>query len=424
MLMVWLRRVLVQGLAALLFIALLGGAYVISLNHTLGNASTVEASLRSSNAYDQIASYATTRATQSTSTPTGSVSLNNPQVKAIAQSVFSKQLVQQNAETFINSNYRWLDGETPTPSFTIDVSGARQSFASQVNKTVFDYLSKLPVCNPAQLQQLLASAVDPLTITCRPATVIPKAEADRVAAQILASDFLSQPVVTADTLKISGQPDQDKPYYVQLARAPKAYQLMQKLPFILGALAIIAAAGIVLIASTRRKGVRRIGFTFALAGLLLIATKFVSDTIFTKFQAKVFAGTVNTTDVQKPLIDAGHQLEKQIVNTDLYLGVAFVVIAIILIGMYFRMRPVAKSDTPATSEATPEPKAPVTVAHVPPISKPGNVRLAPPSKGPTMDIARPKNQKPMGTATAVKPVAPATTPVKKLQPRPRSRLIQ
>ncbi len=188
--------------------------------------------------------------------------------------------------------------------------------------------------------QLVDSAVDPLTIACRPAAVVPKAEADRVAAQILSSDFLSQPVVTADTLKISGQPAQDQPYYVRFSKAPQAYQAMQKLPIILVAVALLASAGIVLISSNRRKGVRRVGLTFMLAGLLLVATKFASDTLFTKFQAKIFANPASTTtDVQKPLIDAAHQLEKQIVATDLYIGIAFIIIALILSIAYYRTRP-------------------------------------------------------------------------------------
>lgn len=443
MLMVWLRRVLVSGLAGLLLLALLTGAYVASFNRTLGNSDTVETSLRKSNAYDQIASYAITRATQSTSTPTGSVSLNDPQVKALAKEVFSKQLVQQNAETFINSNYRWLNGETQTPAFTIDVSAARQNFAAQVNKTVFDYLTKLPACTQAQLSQILSSAVDPLTIACRPTAVVPKAEADRVAAQILSSDFLSQPVVTADTLKINGQPSQDEPYYVRFSKAPQAYQAMQKLPVILIAVALLASAGIVLISSSRRKGVRRVGLTFMFAGLLLVATKFASDTLFTKFQAKIFANPASTnTDVQKPLIDATHQLEKQIVATDLYIGIAFIIIGIILAIAYYRTRPRDKrskdviENQPATPEATPQTPSSQARQPVPtpvaPITKPAGIRLAQPAAGPSMDIARPKKQKGMPPSTPVNAARPAPTntapaePVldKKQQPRPRSRLIQ
>ncbi|MDB5171227.1 MAG: hypothetical protein JWO35_921 [Candidatus Saccharibacteria bacterium] len=425
MLMVGFRKVLVQGLAALLFIILLGGAYAVSLNHTLGKPATVETSLRNSGVYNQIASYAINRASDVTGAPAGSVSLNNPQVQAIAKSVFSEQLVQQNAETFINSNYRWLNGATVTPDFTLDLSSAKQSFASRIGQTVLDYLSKLPVCTPAQLVQLQSLAtVDPLTISCRPATVQPQAEASRVVNQILSSNFLTQPVVTANTLKINGQSEQNKPYYEKFSKAPQVYQLLQKAPLIFGILALITALGVIFIAPVRRKGVRRVGLTFTLVGILLIATKFVSDTLFNKLETKVFTGA-ETTDVQKPLIDAAHQLEKQLVTVDLYIGIVFVIIGLALVALYFKMRSASKG-TPGVPQAMVEPTQPVLP--VEPTATVRDIQLARPAKGPTMDIARPKKPQ-QQAATPAKPVTADQTaepapPVPKKMPRPRSRLIQ
>ena len=433
MLMVGYKKVLVQGFAALLFFVLLAGAYVVSVNSVFGKPESVESSLKKSGVYSKLASYAVDRAAASTSTTSGSVSLDNPKVKALANSVFSQQLVQQNAETFINSNYKWLDGTTTTPQFTLDFNAAKTDFATKVGQTVLDYLTGLPVCTNQQLVQLKsAPSLDPLAIPCRPSTVQPRAEANRVAAQILTSNFLSQPTLTAETLKLNDQTTPSRPYYVQLAQAPKLYRLTQALPLILGIVAVLLSLAVIFIAPIRRRGVRRVGLTFVTVGAILVATKFISDNLFNRLQENVFK-TSDITDVQKPLLDAAHQLQKQLVMTDLYLGIGFVIIGLLLVFAYFKMRASDKAGprTPAVADTSPtidrEPvQAPAPVAapqqpiqtapaqNSPPVAP----TLARPAKGPTMDIAVPPKPKPQPKPPTAKPA------VVRRPPRARGRLIQ
>lgn len=423
--MIWLRKGFVHLLSIVLLLALVGGVAALNVNRDLANPARLESRLAASGIYDKIASAALQQAEKSSSnsSDSGTVSLNDPAVQQAAASVFSPDLIQQGVNTFLNGNYDWLSGKKAVPDFNIDLTSAKESFAKQVGQAAQTHLASLPACSPQQLAQL-PIPVDPLTITCRPITLDPRAEGDRVAQEINGNnDFLGNPVITPSSLNqnsaqgsVSSQPQPSQPYYQKLSWAPKAYQIGLKLPWILGALSLLCVLGIVFISPQRRRGIRRVGVVLLLAGLVLIAIKVLADAFVNKF-AGIVTNNTAIAGLKQPLNDLLHQVEPQLVRGYLWSGIAFLVIAIVIFVVLFRSRQgVVKKPGSAQAVAPPADTPAPAAADTQPADS-GTLRLAP-RRQPTAPTLADQN-----SAAASSPQA--LPPLGKKPPRPkRPKLIQ
>lgn len=384
--MIWLRKGVVHLLSLILFIALVGGVWALSLNLNFSKPDRLKTWLTESKVYDKAITAALDGAQQDQQKNGGdnSVSLKDPAVQSAAKGAFSPHLLQTSANAFIDANYAWLQGKTPTPKFNIDLSGAKADFATKVGKHVETRLTGLAVCTPEQQAQLQIP-IDSFTVTCRPAGLDPKTEGDRVRDQINNSgDFLSQPVLTANTLG-QNKPDRgdqppSQPYYAKLSDAPKFYRLGQKLPLILGVLALLTALGIIVVAPLRRRGWRRVGFVLAEAGIILVATKFVADALVRNIERKALTGST-AAQLQDIRDDLAHRIETQLFQVNLWFGLAFLVLAIVIFVYLIRARhagqpkppktPSVPTETPPPSEDARPLTPPVKTAdQMPPLKHP------------------------------------------------------
>lgn len=362
--MIWLRKGLVYLLSIVLLVALVGGIAVLNINRDLANPRHLESRLAASGLYDRLAAAVLQQAEKSSSNngDSGTVSLNDPAVQQAAANVFSPALIQREVNAFLDGNYNWLSGKKAVPDFNIDLTSAKETFAKQVGQAVQVHLTNLPVCSAEQLAQL-PIPVDPLTVTCRPITLDAKAEGDRVAQEINSSqEFLGNPVITPGSLSQvqpnqngsgSGQPQpqSNQPYYKKLSWAPSVYQVGLKLPWILGGLALLCALGIVTISLTRRRGWRRVGVVFLLAGIILIGFKFLADAGVNKVAGLVTKSTMLAA-LKQPINDLLHKLEPQLVQGYLWFGIAFVVIAVAIFIWLYRSREGAKTNADKPASAT------------------------------------------------------------------------
>lgn len=338
--MSWLRKGFVHLLSVLLLIALVGGALAASVDRDLSHPYKVKSWLSQSRLYDHFLANIITEAKQSAGDKeqSGSVSLSDSAVQQAAQSAFPPQLLEQSVNTFLDSNYAWLDGQSGTPNFTIDLTSAKLSFALQVGQYVRSYSSGLPVCTVAQLVEMQTQVIDPLSATCRPPNTTPEALGAQTTRQIAtSSDFLSDPVITASTLNPKAASGQDQPYYQKLSHLPQAYRLATKLPWILGGLAVISSLGIIYIAPRKRWGLRRIGIILTEAGIILVAIKFIADFVFKKLEHRVF-NSASIGQLQQSLTDFAHRVETSLVKTDLLIGILFLVLALAIFGSLFKTR--------------------------------------------------------------------------------------
>lgn len=283
--MIWLKRFFGGLFALILFGSLLSLASSIATQRTFGNPTQIKTWLVQSHIYNKLVPAALSNAQQDTSNSggDGSVNLKDQTVQQAANTAFTPDVLQQSAEQFINANYDWLNGKTATPQFKIDLTETKQKFADQVGQNVAARLSKLTVCT-AEQQAALQIPVDSFTVTCRPASLDPKAEGQRITNEIMKGDFLSNPVVTQDTFARNSNDPSTNPYYKSISQAPLLYKISKYAPFVFGGLILISALIVIFAAPNRRKGFRRVGGITLSAGIILVISKFTTE--FTVNQLK------------------------------------------------------------------------------------------------------------------------------------------
>jgi hypothetical protein len=110
---------------------------------------------------------------------------------------------------------------------------------------------------------------------------------------------------------------------------PKYYQLAQNLPWILGILTILSTIGIIFCARSKRLGLRRVGVILLISGALLIADKFATDAAFNKFKDRIFS-SVNNGQIQQSLTSFVHYVEAELAKINLWFGIVYIALAIIL----------------------------------------------------------------------------------------------
>jgi hypothetical protein len=345
------RRSLVYLLSLVLFLSLLWSAYLTSGNIAFRHPDKVKVWLKESNLYGHFVADVIAQGQKSAGDQEpGTVSLSDSAVQQAAQTSFTSDSIQKNVESFLDANYAWLEGKTDKPSFAIDLTQAKQTFAEQVAQYTKTRLATLPVCTAAQLQQIQASGdLDPLSISCRPAYLTPDASAAQVKSQIENSqDFLSNPVVTADNFSQSQGVKTSQPYYKKLSFAPTVYKVGAYVPFVAGLLAVLSAIGVVFLSSRKRTGLRKVGLLVLFAGVILVAGKFLADYAFDQAKKSIVnAQTVG--QLQQALTDFLRRAESQLVKVDEYFGVAFLLIgAAIMIYLYVSLK--SASETPAPSQ--------------------------------------------------------------------------
>ncbi|HET7060368.1 MAG TPA: SGNH/GDSL hydrolase family protein [Candidatus Saccharimonadales bacterium] len=328
-----MRKFGVVVFSLILFISLLALAFSTSSNIAFTNPHKLQGWLNDSNLYGAFVESAIDQAEQTAGTDqSGGISLSDTAVKQAAESSFSSHALNQDVNTFLNSNYAWLNSKASKPNFSIDLTGAKQDFAQKVGNYVKTYLTGLPACTAAQTAQINLQTADPLTLSCRPAGVDPATVGSQVTGQISTStEFLSDPVVTAANVNPNGSINSPaQPYYQRFSALPGIYQSATKIPWVAGVLALLSLIAVIFIAPRKRKGLKAIVIVLALSGLVMIATKLVSNQAFNSIKKHAFnASTVG--ELQKALTVFLRHAENQLVKVDLWFGIGYLLLALALV---------------------------------------------------------------------------------------------
>lgn len=368
--MVWFRKGLVALFSFLLFLALLDTVFAYNLNSHFGNSSNIKQWLADSNIYDA-AITSVLNDTQNQSDKKGgdgSISLKDPLVQQAAKQTFSPQLLQTSADTFIDSNYDWLKGKTLKPEYVIDLTKTKETFAQHVGTAVEKRLAALPVCTGQQEAQLQIP-VNVLSVPCRPGKLDPKTEGKRVANEIRGSDFLTEPVLTADNFAHDKTNKTSKPYYQRLSRAPDVFQAEQAAPLVLVIISLVFGGLIIAIHPDNRKGWRRIGSVFMFTGVVLTVSKLFSNLSINSLKNEISKSDTIIGQLHQPLIDLARHVQSEFSRTNMIFGLIFIAIAVLIYVILFTTRGGSKPKRPRAPlipEEVPveKPKAPVKKAPV------------------------------------------------------------
>lgn len=191
--------------------------------------------------------------------------LENEAVKSAALSVFSPDYIKQQLETVIDGTYQWLDGTTTEPSFTIDLADAKNRLAEQIANQAATRAETLPVCTAQQLREVRDTNL--LSLPCRPLGAnIAALKTEFINSVNSDENFLKNTTISPATIK----DERGNKVFQDYQNVPDTFQTLKKLPYILGALAILISTGIVLLNENRREGLKKLVKFFVIGGVFVI----------------------------------------------------------------------------------------------------------------------------------------------------------
>lgn len=307
-----------------LFLLLTVTTAALAVTVTPGNVKTW---LKNSKLYDNFVDAvlnSTKNATASTSGNDEGNLLNEPALQSAAKASFTPALLQKSSESFIDGSFVWLEGKSPSPTFKIDLTSAKQDFANAVGKYALERYNGLPVCPRGQLPDVS----DVLSITCRLNGLDITASVNQQINEIANSkDLLANPVITADSL-FSKDKDQTKTFSERYSKIPKIYRFSKVAPFILGGLGVLMALIIIFISTDRRRGLRKTGISLVVTAIMLFIGVWLAN--FGLARAETILAKTSTAETelaQTTAISLIHDINGSFARVSIYFGIAFLVIA-------------------------------------------------------------------------------------------------
>jgi len=347
-------------LSVLLFVFLILAAWSAALTITFSKPAKLESWLNQSKLYDHFVATAleqSQKSVQANQSPNNSgLDINDPAVQDAAKAAITPDVLQKSVNTFLDANYTWLEGKTAKPDFSIDLTGVKAALAANLGAYAQKRAIGLPKCiNLVQAAQ----QTDFLTATCLPPSITPTAAAKAVEQQVADSqDFLANPVITAQTFSPNGQQtnQQSQPYYQRASFLPAAYRFATSLPWLTTLLALLCAAGVILLAAPRRKGFRRVATLLMSTGVIILFLIFISNTIIHRIETKFFTND-KVGQLQQSLVDFAHRAQNALANIDIWFGVSFIVIGFaIYIALHFTKPTASNPETTAAPDEPPTDK--------------------------------------------------------------------
>ncbi len=248
-----------------------------------GTAQRIKVALVKSNVYNTFVDSALDKAKESQNNQSSTevnISLADPIVREAAKKAVTPQLLQTSSESAIDGIYGWLHQKTTQPKFVIDLTEAKQTFATTVSNSLATRIEALPICTIAQLRSLDVNNLDLFTLPCRPPGVDIAAQRQKVVDDIVNNkDFLKDTVITADNLP---KDEQGRTTAQQLSDVPKVFRLTMVTPWLLGVVIILCIIGVVVLFDDKRRAIRSLWITFLSVGLVLLLSFGLTDWIIKK----------------------------------------------------------------------------------------------------------------------------------------------
>lgn len=250
---------------ALLPVALLAFGSLLSIYQTAGNAGSVKQAIAQSNVYDTVIDEGLYQLEQSTSQFTSNLPVREPQVRQVIERAVPPQMVQRQADRMVDGFYAWLDGSSPTVQLHIDLQEAKIRAADGISTYVAERLEQLPQCT---IRDNLPLRLDPFLLSCLVPQIDQSAIVQQVHDEIMASRIFD--AIPVPSLRLATP---DEIHIGDLSINRKGYQQLQTTVYLTGMLAILLAVGVVVLSSSWRAGIRRLGIILVAVGVvgLLVA---------------------------------------------------------------------------------------------------------------------------------------------------------
>ena len=274
---------------------------------TVGHPPAVKQIASESGIYDSLIPSLLTKVKQ-VDTSLGSLSATDPAVSTAANQAFSPKYIQSSTETIIDSVYAWLDGKTAEPNFSLDLSAPKTNFADSLASQFQQKAASLPKCTSA----VSAASFNISSASCLPAGITPASVGQTIKDDVAGGKgFIDNTVISANSVK--GSNSNQSIFEGQLKSFPSRYQLIKKTPTILAILTLAAASSIFFLSPNHRKGLRHLGITLLVVGLLMLVFSWgLNKGVSTQLTPKITINDnpVMTTKVRALVTDIAQRVDK------------------------------------------------------------------------------------------------------------------
>ncbi len=322
---------------ALLTVCLIILPLVFLLKSDLGSSVKIKSWLKQADLYSIVVNNLTTQISDGLNSSNFQVKPNitSSEVDQSVKSAVSQQFFYQTVNSVVDSNYAWLNGQTPKPSFLINLSSVKSSIISNLVSSP----SAVAVCN-----QLVIYRLSTMSACQSNFSNLLSSNATLANYQTINQDNLSSFLNTSST---------SKPYYEQYSNLPSRFQLVMKAPLYL----LIAVVAILLLSIiVLGFGFRLIKFIFkslVIATLALIAIRLLVNPLFRSLQKMPIISNNSNSDLILKLMSYFFNDFKNGLNKFLVLYVVFFVILTLLIIVIRFIHKNKKNKTPKNPDTKP-----------------------------------------------------------------------
>lgn len=264
-----IRRLTLFSTTLLLRLVLLAACSMLAMVLLFAEPNTLKNSLVNTDAYSRFRD-ATIQAAADQRVE-NSLPFDDPIIQEIISTSFPAPLLLQETERALDDTYRWLNGETDSLSFNIDLMQAKDRFARQVADYSVNRISALPVCTSFPDTQ------DVFKLTCLPPTI----DLSELRLEIYESIMQDQSFLASNGIGLQDLPKDEHGQTINEAypEIPRYFQIAKILPYLLFGVAALIAVVIILLSRTRYHGLRSIASILIFTGVILAITPLFANYI-------------------------------------------------------------------------------------------------------------------------------------------------
>lgn len=350
--MSFIRRFFYYSTSLVFRLLLLLVPVVFAVTLVFSNPGTITGALKGSGIYDQFIDLVLDASAKENNDQTAKDLLNDPEVRTIAKQAFTPELLERSSNDVVQGIYDWLNGKTPEPQFTLDLSSAKTTLLNGLSQYAEKRASGLPPCTAAQLQTLDLES-DLLNLPCLPPGLTAKQVGDRFSEQLLTNaDVLDKPVITNQTI---ADQNNGKSLTADVQNVPDTFQTAQDLRWVVMIPVVLLGLLLIFARRDRRAGLRHVSWALisvaAFLVIMLLAYWFVFN--------KVGSSLAKDDEVQVLVINGARVILNDLTTVMTWFAVGYAVVGagtLLLLKYRFKApEPIAVTDPSAT---LPEPEKP------------------------------------------------------------------
>jgi hypothetical protein len=298
-----------------------------------GTPDRLKSSLKDSGLFDSAVDTVLDESQKDQSNKNDEVPLDDPGVRQAVKTAFPADFLEQTSGQFIDGIYGWLQGTTETPQYELNLSDSKKRLASAVGDAAVKRVKSLPNCTAAQLLKIDQDNLDLFRLKCRPPGIDLKAERTKIVRQIASNDdFLKDTHITAaDLPKDNGQTVFDK-----IDAVPNIFSWIQRLPWIMGILAILGASGLILLHDEKRRGIWLVGRNLLVLGILLTIGALIANYLSGHIQ---FIKVEDGNTLQQTMVSVVRSLIMAVNKVIIIFGAIYAAVGGIIMLFIHHMRP-------------------------------------------------------------------------------------